>query len=203
MKAGKAITSSNGRLAALFACSLILCLLDFYGAPRTDPHAHAGKGYRHHVEGLDSSNSDFEVMRGWRRVRLNFKHFFLFWFDFPGNWKGGFVGLVTSDGNSFANNFYGHFIGSVVLSAAGLWLSRSLLCVGICGTLVNICHEYVAEGQYVDPSFIDLWLDQFGLILSMGGFALIQVIAVRKTRKSDSDVESDSAPVRLGSDSDF
>ena len=200
MKAGKAKTSSNWRLATLFSCSLILCLLDFYGAPLTDPHAQAGNGYRHHVEGLDRSNSDFEVMRGWRRVRLNFKHFFLFWLDFPTNWKGSFVGLVTSDGNSFANNFYGHFIGSVIFSAAGLWLSRSLLWVGICGTLVNICHEYVAEGQYVDPSFIDLWLDQFGLFLAMGGFALIQLIAIRKTSKTDSDVESELAPVRSDPD---
>jgi len=82
--------------------------------------------------------------------------------------------MQASDGNSFANNFCWHFIGSLALSALGLWLSRSLPWVFVCGTVVNVFHEYVAEGQYVDPSFIDLWLDQLGLLLAMLGYFLIR-----------------------------
>ena len=49
-----------------------------------------------------------------------------------------------------------------------------------CGTALNIFHEYVAEGQYVGPSFIDLWLNQIGLLLAMLGYFL-----TRRRREPD------------------
>jgi len=161
------------RLYVLVAGSLLICALDFVVAPRTDARAAAGEGYGHHVPGLDAEDPDYGELRGWRRVWFNFRHFHLFWVQRPPNSQGGLTGLLASDGNSFANNFCWHFLGSLVLSALGLWLSRSLPWVFVCGTVVNVFHEYVAEGQYVDPSFIDLWLDQVGLLLAMLGYFFI------------------------------
>jgi len=157
-----AFQNRRWRLTILIGGSLLLCASDFVLSPLTDPHAAAGRGYGHHVEALDPSDPHYGELRGWKRVRLNFRHFHIFWTHYPPNRQGGFRGFIASDGNSFANNFCGHFLGSIVLSALGLWLSHSLLWVFVCGTAVNIFHEYVAEGQYVDPSFIDLWLDQLG-----------------------------------------
>ncbi len=178
----------NIRHALLITGSLLLCILDFFAAPQTDPFAAKGNGYRHHIAGLPVSDPDFAVLRGWRRVRLNFRHFFVFWMDWPEK-ADSFTSFIRSDGNSFANNFYGHFLGSVILSLLGLWLSGSLIAVGICGTVVNIFHEYVAEGQYVDPSFIDLWLDQLGLLLAMAAFACL-----RQIRRRLAEVHRDGIP---------
>jgi hypothetical protein len=41
-------------------------------------------------------------------------------------------------------------------------------------TLINVAHEYVVEGSYVDPSHVDLWLDQLGALLGVGLFMLYQ-----------------------------
>jgi len=48
------------------------------------------------------------------------------------------------------------------------------LFVGALGTGMNVFHEYVAEGQYCDPSFIDLWLGQVGLLAGIALFIYLQ-----------------------------
>lgn len=132
-----------------------------------DPHAARGLGYRHQVEGLDTSHPDYAVHRGWPRVRFNLVHFFTFWTVWPDVRGQGLSGLLGSDGNSASSNLLGHFGGSAALSIAGLCIAPSRTAVASCGTAVNVFHEFVAEGQYVDPSFIDLWLDQLGLFTAL------------------------------------
>lgn len=163
--------TARWRLVLFGGVVLALAVLDFAVAPLTDPHAASGAGYGHRPS--SPAGPDSGALRGYLRVRYNFRHFTHWWCAHPG-WRGGWRGVVSSDGNSALTNLGGHLGGSFLLSLAGLWLVPWPWLILAAGTALNIFHELVAEGQYVDPSFVDLWLDQAGLLLALGLFALLR-----------------------------
>lgn len=99
------------------------------------------------------------------RVKHNFKHFFRYWVSAPANVKiKSFQNFITLDGNPWYENIFGHLI---IFSLFGFLYS--LIGAGafntfLTGTIINIAHEYIVEGMYCDPSFVDLWLDTIGLL---------------------------------------
>ena len=162
---------TKGRYAVLFAGLLLFAAADFVVAPLTD--SLSGRGYAHRVTGLDASDPDYGALRGYRRVKFNFRHFFHWWVAWPSGADADPVRLLSSDGNSVFHNLVGHFGGSLAASLLGMLIvPRALLIIAL-GTLMNVFHEYVAEGRYVDPSFVDLWLDQLGLFLAIAVFVLV------------------------------
>ena len=103
-------------------------------------------------------------------MAFNFRHFCHWWLACPPHVKAKPAKLLSSDGNRLSTNLAGHFGGSLVLSLAALFLVPRPVLILLLGSGMNIFHEYVAEGQYVDPSFVDLWLDQLGLFLAVAFF---------------------------------
>jgi len=153
------------RYGVLVAGVVILAAADFVLAPRTDPHAAQGHGYGHRATTPEAPGDD--ALRGFPRVAFNFRHFCHWWLAFPPHARAKPAKLLSSDGNRWTHNLAGHFGGSLVLSLAALFLVPRPVLILLLGTGMNIFHEYVAEGQYVDPSFVDLWLDQLGLFLAV------------------------------------
>jgi hypothetical protein len=49
---------------------------------------------------------------------------------------------------------------------------------------MNIWHEYVAEGLYCDPSWVDLWLDSAGIATAMGLWFVLRNLPGRRSGKA-------------------
>ena len=177
---------SRKRYAILFAGFLGIALADLVGAPLIDRHAAAGKGYGHHAGVPGRATPGFKALRGPWRVWFNFRHALHWWTAWPARAGAHPVKLLTSDGNSMATNLAGHFGGSFVLALLALVLVPRPWLIAALGTVMNVFHEYVAEGRYCDPSFIDLWLDEFGLALAIGCFMFVRWRAMRKGGDSGS-----------------
>jgi len=169
---GKSTAKARGRV--FFALMLAFAVADLFIAPMTDARARQGDGYAHSAHGLDPDTPGYVSLRGGRRVLFNFRNFFHWWLARPRQAGPGLRRLLAGDGNSAAHNFIGHFCVSLALALLGLALFPRPLPVAVCGTFLNIFHEYIAEGRYVDPSFVDLWLDQFGLALAVIAFILVR-----------------------------
>jgi hypothetical protein len=147
-----------------------------------DPITKTGRGYGHHElarhwQGASGTENAF----GWSRIGFNFRHFFKWWIVIPQTRGGGLKGVLTSDGNGLFENLGGHFAGSAILVFLALWLSGSIPWTVLAGTAINIFHEYVAEGSYCDPSFVDLWLDQAGILLAVAVYGIISM-QIRRNR---------------------
>ena len=178
------------RYGVLLGGAVLLAVTDFVLAPRTDPHAAQGRGYGHRVTTPQGPGHD--ASRGFPRVAFNFRHFFHWWLAYPPQCRAAPGKLLSSDGNSLTTNLAGHLGGSFALSLAGVFLAPRPAIILILGTGVNIFHEYVAEGQYADPSFVDLWLDQLGLALAV----LLFVALRRRARVSGNNVSMNRPTTR-------
>ncbi len=159
----------------LLVILLLILLGDFFVVSRTDVVARSKTGY-----GFDYPDTLVEQWQntpqyGLQRIAYNLSHFSLFWTKTPNNIQiKSFYQLMTIDGNSFWMNL-SHFILFFIFSALLMLLfGLSWWKVLILGMFVNIFHEYVAEGVYVDPSFIDLWSDTVGIILGILIGAVLQ-----------------------------
>lgn len=160
------------RLAILLVTFVVLCLVDVIQAPLTDRLARAGSGYPHQLTFAPDATFVGEL-RSWKRVAFNFLHFGTWWFRYPGQEDGWSLGAVLkSDGNTVATNVVGHLIVGYVLALVGLGILPAPRLIFALGTGFNIFQEYVAEGVYVDPSFIDLWLGEIALVLALITHAL-------------------------------
>lgn len=154
------------RYAILAVGMLALVAADFLLAPMTDPHSAGGNGYAHRTPGIDRESPDYDALRGYRRVVFNFRHWLYWWTPKASVSGSGLRSLLASDGNSARHNLVGHFGVSFVLALLAIaYVPRAGFVIAL-GTFMNVFHEYIAEGQYVDPSFVDLWLDQLGLFLA-------------------------------------
>ncbi len=162
------MSTSKQRYAVLIVLVIAMAIADFFIMPLCDPLAAQQKGYRHHNTVLDTTADNYYwTFRGFGRVIFNFRHFLHWWTAWPASKGLSLTKLLVSDGNSIFTNVFGHFVLSFILAFIAIYLVPKPVLVCTLGTLMNIFHEYVAEGQYVDPSFIDLWLDQIGLILAI------------------------------------
>lgn len=155
-------------LVAMFA------VFDFSTIARVDPITKERRGYGHRELAKQWPGAfETENAYGWSRVGFNFRNIFKWWVVPPKTAKPGIAPQLAGDGNSLAYNLAGHFGGSVLLVLVALWLFRSVPLIMIVGTAVNIFHEYIAEGYYGDPSFIDLWLDQAGILFAVAVYRII------------------------------
>lgn len=147
---------------------VLLASADVHLVRRTDAVPARGAGYAHHsAEPCLTVDPDYSVLFGAHRVRFNFRHFAVWWINWPAGVGTDLRAILSSDGNHLSQNLVGHLIGSMILVLLALWLVPRPLFIAALGTLINVFHEYVAEGWYADPSFVDLWLDQLGLVLAL------------------------------------
>jgi hypothetical protein len=161
---------------------LLLCLMigDLLFSISTDSVPRGGNGYNHKTS---VSNTRFEdTLFGSKRVLHNFLNFLHWWVAWPEN-AASFWKLMSSDGNSAIQNIFGHFVLGTLITIAACAIFPKPIWIFCAGTIVNIFHEYVAEGCYVDPSFIDLWLDQSALVLGIAIFFLFR--SVNATKKQE------------------
>ena len=157
----------------LLAILLLILFGDFFIVSRTDAVARSKTGYSfNHPDTLTGQWQD-TPQYGLKRIEYNLNHFSLFWTKIPPNIQvKNFYQLMTLDGNPLWMNL-SHLVLFFIFSALLMLLfGLSWWKVLILGMFVNIFHEYISEGIYVDPSFIDLWLDNLGIILGII-FALI------------------------------
>ena len=161
------------RSVVFFILILLFAVFDYVRIAGIDSIAKSGAGYGHQefVKPWPGAAAT-DKASGWDRAGFNFRHFFKWWFVFPPNRRGGIKGALTSDGNGLLNNLGGHLLGSAFLIFIALWLFRSIPLVVIAGTAMNIFHEYAAEGRFCDPSPVDLWLDQIGILLALAAYGI-------------------------------
>ena len=162
-----------------------LALGDLLFSPLTDPVARRMRAYRSRYAPDVPGGTAFGTVR----VLRNFRLFFRFWAPPPGvprSWRPRDV--LTADGNSVVENLAGHFGLAVLMVLSAIALGVPVPDVLIAGTLINVWHEYVAEGLYCDPSWIDLWLDQAGLFTAVAAGAYLR----RRRRSHDSSARTDA-----------
>jgi hypothetical protein len=153
---------------------LAFAVIDFVYIGGVDPITKEGRGYNHRVlAGQWAGAFETENAGGWNRVVFNFRHFFKWWVVLPKTSKPSVKLLLTCDGNGLLENLGGHLGGSTILVLLALWLFGSIPLSVLAGTAINIFHEYVAEGNYCDPSLVDLWLDQAGILLAVAFYGMI------------------------------
>ncbi len=183
--AGQTVALFKRPRTIIFAFLILLfAVFDYFHIAGIDSITKSGAGYGHQefvkpwpgAAGTDKAS-------GWDRAVFNFRHFFKWWAVFPPNRRGGIEGALTSDGNGLLNNLGGHLLGSAVLVFVALLFFRSIPLVVIAGTAMNIFHEYIAEGRFCDPSPVDLWLDQIGIMIAVALYG-ITASTVSKTRHS-------------------
>jgi hypothetical protein len=152
---------------------LLFAVFDYVHIAGIDSIAKSGAGYGHQefVKSWPGA-AETETVNGLKRVDFNFNHFIKWWIVFPPNRRGGIEGALTSDGNGLLNNLGGHLFGSAFLVFIALLVFRSIPMVVIAGTAMNIFHEYIAEGRFCDPSPVDLWLDQIGILLALAAYGI-------------------------------
>ncbi len=162
---------SSGRLCLGVLCAVLLA--DTVLSPLTDRTARRGEGYGSNRTGTAGA---LPGRFGPRRVLHNVRHFTVYWQPPAGRRrKPGLVGFLTADGNSPATNLLGHFGLAVLLCLIFLGLGARWTWVAAGATLVNVWHEYVSEGMYCDPSYVDLWLDQAGIGFALAVFCLFRL----------------------------
>lgn len=166
-------------LVILFAC------IDYVFIAGVDPISKESRGYGHQALAKPwAGAAETENASGLNRVGFNFRHFFKWWVVLPKTAVGsGIKRVLTSDGNGLMNNLGGHLFGSAVIVLLALWLCRSVPLVAFAGTAMNVFHEYAAEGRFCDPSLVDLWLDQAGIILAVMVYGIIR-LKIRRNRSS-------------------
>ena len=164
----KAPAKSISKVRYLFLITgfLVVAIIDFFCVPLTDIYPTERKGYQHST-GAFSTDPYYDVLYGSGRVVFNFRHFGHWWTAWPLSKGLSPMKLVVSDGNSMVQNVGGHFVLSFILSLIAIFLVPRPVLVCALGTFMNIFHEYITEGHYCDPSFIDLWLSQLGLVLAI------------------------------------
>jgi len=162
------------RYVVFFILFAVLVIADFFIMPAGDSYAAKGKGYRHGNTVLDTTDPYYQTLRGPGRVIFNFRNFLHWWTACPSGVGMSPIKILESDGNSIVQNVIGHFVLSFILSLIAVLLVPRPILICLLGTFMNIFHEYVSEGQYVDPSFVDLWLDQLGLFFAIILFLCIQ-----------------------------
>jgi len=156
---------------------LVVLVFDLIWCPLTDKVPRHGKGYGSHRR---SEGVAPPVRFGLKRVIHNFRHFTVYWRPPRKAGRGaGVPAFLTADGNSVWTNLGGHFGLSVLLCLTFLSLGARWTWVLAGATLVNVWHEYVSEGLYCDPSYVDLWLDQAGILLALGLFAARRFFSAR------------------------
>ena len=163
------IPSSKTSVQIVFVVLVMMfAVVDFVHITRSNPMTTEGHGYNHHeFAKLWAGAAETANICSWNRVGFNFRHFIKWWVVPPRMNGFGVTQMLTSDGNCLETNLAGHLGGSTLLVLIALWLSGSVPMVVVAGTAINIFHEYVAEGRYCDPSFVDLWLDQAGILLAV------------------------------------
>ena len=146
---------------------IALTLLDFLVSCHSDQFCLEGRSYK-------STYSPEPMQWGLNRIAYNFRHFISFWEKpSPDRELYSLKDLFESDSNSVFQNLT-HFFLFLIFSVAGTCLGFGALVIFLAGTVFNIIHEYIVEGCYVDPSFIDLWLGQLGI-----HFGLLIYLAAR------------------------
>ena len=137
---------------------------------------------QHRHAGLADSPS-WDNSTEWERVGFNFQNFGAFWnparpcglswsehFTAERSFTEGIDGLITCDGNTLATNLLGQLLTGTIVTVVGIlsmwphwefaWGYSAFV-----GQLLNIWHQFVASGRFVDPSWVDLWLFTVGLLL--------------------------------------
>lgn len=175
----------NKKLGLSLLLFVVIIILDFIVMPLTDSSARSGRGYKHHSLTMGATDPDYYELRGYHRVIFNFKHFFHWWIAWPENCGLSPVKLLGSDGNSALQNFFGHFVLGTILTLLFIWFIPQPVTIFILGSLVNIFHEYIGEGQYVDPSFIDLWLGQLAILSGIICYYCLILIFYRQNYKKN------------------
>lgn len=152
----------------LLVILLLILLGDFFIVSRTDAAARSKIGYGFDYPDTLVGQWQNTPQYGLQRLAYNFGHFSLFWTKTPNNIQiKSFYQLMTVDGNPLWMNL-SHLILFFIFAILLMRLFKlSWWQVLLIGIIVNIFHEYVAEGIYVDPSFIDLWLDSLGTIVGI------------------------------------
>jgi hypothetical protein len=108
------------------------------------------------------------------RILYNFKNFWVFW-EYSPKPISSVEEFLAVDGNKLWENLFGHFFAfflGVLFFKVALRVKNGLK-IFIALEILNIVHEYVVEGSFVDPSFCDLWLDTFGIIFGFFVLALL------------------------------
>jgi len=150
-------------LRAFWAVVVLFAAADTVVSPLTDPRARRGAAYGSRYPPGEPAARAF----GPARIARNFRLFSVFWQPPPGSrLPRRLPALLAADGNSAWTNLFGHFGLAVLLGLIALWLGVPIPVMLVAGTGINLWHEYVSEGMYCDPSWIDLWLDQIGLLVA-------------------------------------
>lgn len=167
--------------------AMTFAAVDYINVSGCNPVIKNGRGYSHcEFARLWTGAAETDNICGWNRVGFNFRHFFKWWFILPRAKTAGIKQLLTSDGNYIETNLIGHLGGSALLVLIALFLSGSVPTVVAAGTAINIFHEYVAEGRFCDPSFMDLWLDQIGILLAIAVYQTLRwtTLTLRKIKQA-------------------
>ncbi len=159
------MTAFRNRKLLIFLFLITLLLIDFFIIGRLDPVCRKGQGYGFGYYLGKEEQRMIHYQYGFERIKYNFRNFFQFWAGPTfGRRYYSLKEFLTLDGNSLiwnVSHFLCFFIFSLILL---LFFKLNPLSVFLIGLLVNIFHEYIAEGIYVDPSFNDLWLDLLGTL---------------------------------------
>jgi len=146
-------------------CAVILvglCALDYPVSLASDPTFRSRTGWAFGYAG----STDLQAVPrfGVGRVAYNFRNFCVFWLvPTPGKRPSRLTDWITVDGNNIVQNV-GHLVAwgllALLMMVSGFSVVQSLLLP----VVFSIVHEYVLEGLYVDPSWIDLWLNLIGTL---------------------------------------
>lgn len=154
------------RVKRWFVCLGILvglCVADYLCL--TDPRFKDRSGYGFGYAGLTDTRCVPRYGPG--RVLYNFRHFWVFWRRLPPGRHPSSVGeWLTVDGNRAPENV-GHFLSWGLMALLMRLLGFSILQSFLTPSALNIAHEFIIEGLYVDPSFLDLWLDEAGTVIGV------------------------------------
>lgn len=146
----------------------IIVLGDYFFLARLDPISRRQVGYPFSYPSTVINQWQDTPYYGLKRIGYNFGHFGLFWLKMSeGAVNNNFYQFFTQDGNPLWMN-KAHLICFFLFTLILLWWFRIKWWLAfLIGFFINVFHEYVAEGIYVDPSFIDLWIDLVGIILGL------------------------------------
>lgn len=168
-------------LRAFWGIVVLIAAADLVVSPLTDPRARRGRAYASRYPPDEAVARAFGPERVARNVRL----FGAFWKPPPGlRLRGGLWKILAADSNPAWTNLLGHFGLAVALGVIALCLEVPVIAVLTAGTLINVWHEYVSEGMYCDPSWIDLWLDQCGLVAAVVVWRVLAWVGRRRRRSS-------------------
>lgn len=177
------INVTRHKIKFLWLVVLFILLFDFFILSKLDVISRNQKGYQFVYPSTLVDEWQNTALYGSKRIAYNFDHFCLFWLKMPEQSNiHSFHQLITQDGNPLWMNL-SHFACFFLFTLFLIWWFKLKRWQAILfGFLINIFHEYIAEGIYVDPSFIDLWLDTagilFGILISLLGQKLPYYILI-------------------------